>query len=64
MGEDPRRDLVQKIITMRKLGEEVRKTAEMPSIECLMRFIDVNCASALWYLGELDFWEYELEYDN
>lgn len=64
MDESVRKDLVQKIITMRKLGEEVRKTAGTPGIECHMRFVEVNCASALWQLGEQDLWEYELEYDN
>jgi len=49
---------------MRKLGQEVRKTAGLPCIECYMRFTDVNCASALWQLGDLDYQEYELEYDN
>jgi phenylacetate-coenzyme A ligase PaaK-like adenylate-forming protein len=46
------------------LGQEVRKAAGLPCIECYMRFADVNCASALWQLGDLDYQEYELEYDN
>jgi len=64
MEEPIRKDLIQKIATMRKLGEEVRKTAGLPSIECYMRFVDVNCASALWHLGDIDFQEYELEYEE
>ena len=64
MEESLRKALIEKLTTMRKLGQEVRKTAGLPCIECHMRFVDVNCASALWQLGDLDYQEYELEYDN
>ena len=61
MEEDLRKEVVQKLSTIRKLGEEVRKTAGIPCIESYMRFVDVNCVSALWHLGELDLWEFELK---
>lgn len=61
MDELLREELSQKIAAMRQLGEEVRKTAGLPCIESYMRFVDVNCTSALWHLGELDYWEYELK---
>jgi hypothetical protein len=65
MMEEPLREaLIQKLTTIRILGEEVRKTAGLPCIEAHMRFVDVNCAQALWQLGELDFQEYELCYDD
>lgn len=60
MDEDLRKELTEKLATIRKLGDEVRKTATLPCIESYMRFIDINCVSALWHLGELDQWEYEL----
>ncbi|MFZ3114543.1 MAG: hypothetical protein WA133_09060 [Syntrophales bacterium] len=61
MDELLREELSQKIAAMRQLGEEVRKTAGLPCIESYMRFVDINCTSALWHLGELDYWEYELK---
>ena len=61
MDELLREELGKKIAAMRQLGEEVRKTAGLPCIESYMRFVDINCASALWHLGELDYWEYELK---
>lgn len=61
MDELLREELSQKIAAMRQLSEEVRKTAGLPCIESYMRFVDVNCTSALWHLGELDYWEYELK---
>ncbi|MBU1056107.1 MAG: hypothetical protein KKC46_20125 [Proteobacteria bacterium] len=61
MEELLREELCQKIVAMRKLGEEVRKTAGLPCIESYMRFVDINCTSALWHLGEIDYWEYELK---
>lgn len=61
MEELLRKELSQKITAMRQLGEEVRKTAALPCIESYMRFVDINCTSALWHLGELDYWEYELK---
>ena len=64
MEEPLRQALIDKLTLMRKLGEEVRKTAGLPCLEAHMRFVDVNCAQALWQLGELDFQEYELEYDH
>ena len=64
MDEPLRKDLIEKLATIRKLGEEVRKTAGLACIECYMKFVDVNCASALWNLGALDYWEYELKYDE
>ena len=64
MEESVRKTLIEKLDIIRKLGEEVRKTAGLPCIECYMRFVDVNCASALWHLGDLEFQEYELEYDS
>ncbi len=64
MEEPLREDLIKKLMLMRKLGEEVRKAAGLPCIEAHMRFVDVNCAQALWQLGELDYQEYELEYHN
>jgi len=39
----------------------VRKAVEIPCIESNMRFVDINCTSALWHLGEIDYWEYELK---
>ena len=63
MEEPLRRTLIQKLTAMRELGEEVRKTAGLPCIEAHMRFVDVNCAQALWQLGELDYQEYELDYN-
>jgi hypothetical protein len=64
MEEPLRNALIEKLTTMRKLGEEVRKTAGLPCIECYMRLADVNCASALWQLGDLDYNEYEMKYDR
>ena len=64
MDEQLRKELIPKLTAMRKLGEEVRQVAGSPCIESYMRFIDLYCASALWQLGELDFWEYEQEYDH
>ena len=64
MDELSRKDLAQKITTMRKLGEEVRRTAAIPSIESFMRFADLYCTLALWHLGEQDFCEYEVKYDD
>lgn len=64
MEELLRKDLAQKITTMRKLGEEVRKTAAIPCIESFMRFADLYCTFALWHLGEMDYWEYEVTYDD
>ena len=64
MDENLRKELTEKLAAIRKLGDEVRKTAGMPCIESYMRFVDVNCTSALWHLGGIDFWEYELKYDN
>ena len=64
MEESLRKELIQKLNTMRELGEAVRKTAGLPCIESYMRFVDVNCTSALWQLGDLDYLEYELEYDS
>ena len=61
MEEPLRKELSQKITAMRKLGEEVRKTSGLPCIESYMRFVDVNCTAALWHLGEIDYWEYELK---
>lgn len=61
MEENLRKELTQKIVTIRRLGEEVRKTAGIPCIESDMRFIDINCTSSLWHLGEIDYWEYELK---
>lgn len=61
MEELLRKELSQKITAMRKLCEEVRKTAGLPCIESYMRFVDINCTSALWHLGEIDYWEYELK---
>jgi len=61
MEEHLRKELTQKIITIRRLGEEVRKAVEIPCIESNMRFVDINCTSALWHLGEMDYWEYELK---
>ena len=62
--EDLRKSLIQKLIAMRDLGEEVRKTAGLPCIEAHMRFVDVNCVQALWQLGGLDYQEYELSCDD
>ena len=64
MEELLRKELAQKIMTMRKLGEEVRNNAAMPAVESFMRFVDLYCTSALWHLGELDFWEYEMKYND
>lgn len=64
MEESLRKTLIEKLTAMRNLGEEVRKTAGLPCIESHMRFVDVNCVQALWQLGELDYQEYELHYDN
>ena len=64
MEELLRKDLTQKIRTMRKLGEEVRRTAAIPSVESFMRFADLYCTSALWHLGAIDYQEYELEHDQ
>lgn len=60
MEEHLRKELTEKLAAIRRLGDEVRKTAGIPCIESNMRFIDINCTSALWHLGELDYWEYEL----
>ncbi|MDP2646051.1 MAG: hypothetical protein Q8P24_14020 [Desulfobacterales bacterium] len=62
MEELLRQELIDKLTAMRKLGEAVRKTAGLAAIESCMRFVDANCVSALWNLGAIDFWEYELEY--
>ena len=61
MEEHLRKELAQKIVTIRRLGEEVRKAAGLPCIESDMRFLDINCTSSLWHLGEIDYWEYELK---
>ncbi len=63
MEEPLRQSLIQKLTAMRELGEEVRKTAGLPCLESHMRFVDVNCAQALWQLGALDYQEYELDYN-
>ncbi|MDO8785391.1 MAG: hypothetical protein Q7J12_04155 [Syntrophales bacterium] len=60
MEEHLRKELAQKLVAIRQLGDEVRKTAGLPCIESYMRFVDINCTSALWHLGETDYWEYEL----
>ena len=64
MEEPIREELIEKLTTMRKLSEEVRKAAGTASIESSMRFVDLNCVSALWNLGAIDYWEYELKYDD
>jgi len=64
MDDNTRKVLTDKLIAMRKLGDEIRNSVAIPCIESYMRFVDVNCASALWHLGELDYWEYELKYDK
>lgn len=42
MEENLRKELTQKIVTIRRLGEEVRKTAGIPCIESDMRFLDIR----------------------
>jgi len=64
VDETLREELIQKLTAMRKLGEDVRKTAGLACIEGSMRFVDINCVSALWNLGALDYWEYEVEQDE
>lgn len=64
MDEALRQSLIEKLTLIRKLGREVRKTAGMPCIEAHMKFVDVHSVQALWQLGELDYQEYEMEYDN
>jgi hypothetical protein len=59
-----RKNLAQKVASMRKLGEEVRRTAAIPAVESFMRFADLYCSLALWHLGEQDFSEYEVKYDD
>jgi hypothetical protein len=61
MEESLRKELAQKLAAIQKLGKEVRETAGLPCIESYMRFVDINCTSALWHLGEIDYWEYELK---
>ncbi len=64
MEETLRKALIEKLMAMRDLGEEVRRTAGLPCIEAHMKFVDINCVQALWQLGELDYQEYELSYDD
>ncbi len=64
LEESRRKILIEKLTAMRELGKEVRKTVGLPCIEAHMRFVDVNCVQALWQLGELDYQEYELRYND
>lgn len=64
MEEALRKDLIEKLFEIRKLGKEVRNRAGLPAIEAYMRFVDMNCVSALWQLGELNFWEFRLSYEE
>jgi hypothetical protein len=64
MDENLRKKLVPKIVEMQKLGEVVRNLANTPCIEAYMRFVDLYCISALWQLGELDYWEYEQKWNE
>ncbi len=64
MEEALRQDLIDKLLNIRKLGDDIRKTSGISCVESYMRFVDVNCSSALWHLGGIDFWEYEIQYDD
>jgi len=64
MEENQRKELIAKLAAVRKVVDEVKRAAGSPCIESYMRFVDLYCASALWQLGGLDYWEYEQKYDD
>ncbi|TDA68258.1 MAG: hypothetical protein D9V47_08400 [Clostridia bacterium] len=54
MDEAKRQEVLEKIVQMRRLAQEVKETAGIPSIEAFMRNSDVYCMWAQWFLGEGD----------
>jgi len=64
MEEARRSELVRKISEMKRLGEEVRNSVGIPAIEAFMRLADVHCNCALWFMGETDLFQYELDWEK
>lgn len=61
MNDSQRDEVLKRLATIRRLTKEVRELAPMPSIETNMRYCEIYCKSAQWYLGEGDRFQFELD---